>query len=70
MEFFITVLVESIILLSTGELMTCVYEVLVSSLGWDSSCLGVGLSWLLSLSSGNYQNGTLRYAMNASLCIL
>jgi len=59
MGFFITVLVESIILLNTGELMTCVYEVLVSSLGWDCSYLGVGLSWLLSLPSGSYQNGTL-----------
>jgi hypothetical protein len=59
MEFFITVLVESIILLSTGELLTCVYEMLVSSLGWDSSCLGVGLSWLLLLPSGNYENETL-----------
>jgi hypothetical protein len=36
-----------------------VYEVLVSSLGWDSSYLGAGLSWLLSLPSGIYQNGTL-----------
>jgi hypothetical protein len=37
--------------------MTYVYEVLLSSLGWDSSFLGVDLMWLLSLHSGNYQNG-------------
>ena len=42
---------------SAQESLWLVYEVLVSSLGWDS--LGVGLSWLLSLPSGNYQNGTI-----------